>query len=279
MLAKLKVSKSDLQLGKHVGRVLKLLELSKKISILRGKLPLTSFHVSKSKVSLFNLLVQIIEVTLKVLQALLSRSLASVDLISGSTGISNLMHDDSLVLLNLGLDLVELLNLLLHLSIGILVLLLQSNNGGFLLDLGLLKISSELGDLSLSLLVKLNLSSSGSTGFIKSLTKVLKLTGQIRSLSLSLGSSLSLSLKFFLHLLNSCLNLLDCLLDLSNKRLFILHLAHESRSIPLLALDGILKLLSGSLKLRDSLLHNLELALNLSSLLLNVGSSTLLLLI
>merc|ERR1712117_225634 len=223
MLAKLKVSKGDLQLGKHVGRVLKLLELSKKISILRGKLPLTSFHVSKSKVSLFNLL--------------------------------------------------------LHLSIGILVLLLQSNNGCFLLDLGLLKISSELGDLSLSLLVKLNLSSSGSTGFIKSLTKVLKLTGKVRSLSLSLGSSLSLSLKFFLHLFNSGLDLLDGLLDLSNKRLFILHLAHESRGILLLALDGILKLLSGSLKLRDSLLHNLELALNLSSLLLNVGSSTLLLLI
>merc|ERR1719322_676737 len=85
---------------------------------------------------------------------------------------SILMHDDSLVLLNLGLDLVELLNLLLHLSISILVLLLQSNNGGLLLDLSLLQVSSQLGDLSLSLLVKLNLSAGGTASLIKTFSKV-----------------------------------------------------------------------------------------------------------
>merc|ERR1719422_2486643 len=64
-------------------------------------------------------------------------------------------------LLNLGLDLVQLLNLLLHLGVGILVLLLRSNNGGLLLDLGLLQVSSQLGDFSLSLLVELNLGAGG----------------------------------------------------------------------------------------------------------------------
>merc|ERR1719394_1286866 len=230
-------------------------------------------------VGLLNLLVEVIESSLKVSQVLLSRGLATVDLISGGASISNLVHDDSLVLLNLGLDLVQLLNLLLHLGVGILVLLLQSNNGGLLLDLGLLQVSSQLGDFSLSLLVELNLGAGGSTGLIETLTKVLQLTGEVRSLALSLGSALSLSLKFLLHLLNSGLNLLDGLLDLGNQGLFVLQLAHQTRGILLLASNGILQFLPGSLQLRNSFLHHLQLSLNLPSLLLNVGSATLLLLI
>merc|ERR1712012_398309 len=185
----------------------------------------------------------------------------------------------SLVLLNLGLNLVQLLDLLLHLGNGILVLLLQSNNGGLLLDLGLLQVSSQLGDLSLSLLVQLNLGTGGSGGLVETLTETFQLTGEVRSLALSLGSALSLSLKFLLHLLDSGLDLLDGLLDLGNQGLLILQLAHQTRGILLLALDGILKFLSGSLKLRNSFLHNLQLSLNLPSFLLNVGSATLLLLI
>merc|ERR1719367_1009351 len=250
-----------------------------KVGILSSKLSLVSLKISQCKVGLFDLLGKIIESSLEVLQAFLCRSLATVDLISGSTSISNLVHDDSLVLLNLGLDLVQLLDLLLHLGNGILVLLLQSNNGGLLLDLGLLQVSSQLGHLSLSLLVQFNLGTGGSGGLIETLTEVLQFTSKVRSLALSLGSALSLSLKFLLHLLNSCLDLLDGLLDLGNQGLFILQLAHQTRGILLLALDGILKFLSGSLKLRNSFLHDLQLSLNLPSFLLNVGSATLLLLI
>merc|ERR1719367_2730082 len=250
-----------------------------KVGILSSKLSLVSLKISQCKVGLFDLLGKIIESSLEVLQAFLCRSLATVDLISGSTSISNLVHDDSLVLLNLGLDLVQLLDLLLHLGNGILVLLLKSNNGGLLLDLGLLQVSPQFGHLSLSLLVQLNLGTGGSRGLTKTLTEVLQFTSEVRSLALSLGSALSLSLKFLLHLLNSGLNLLDGLLDLGNQGLFILQLAHQTRGILLLALDGILKFLAGSFKLRDSFLHYLELSLNLSSLLLNVGSATLLLLI
>merc|ERR1719367_2539913 len=231
-----------------------------KVGILSSKLSLVSLKISKSEVGLLDLLGQFIEGSLEVLQALLSRGLATVDLISGSTSISNLVHDDSLVLLNLGLDLVQLLDLLLHLGNGILVLLLQSNNGGLLLDLGLLQVSPQLGDLSLSLLVQFNLGTGGSGGLVETLTEVLQLTSEVRSLALSLGSALSLSLKFLLHLLNSCLDLLDGLLDLGNQGLFILQLAHQTRGILLLALDGILKFLSGSLKLRNSFLHDLELS-------------------
>merc|ERR1719443_1164107 len=84
---------------------------------------------------------------------------------------------------------------------------------------------------------------------------------------------------FLLSFSMLALDLLDGLLDLGNQGLFILQLAHQTRGILLLALDGILEFLSGSLKLRNSFLHNLQLSLNLPSFLLNVSSATLLLLI
>merc|ERR1719422_936171 len=189
------------------------------------------------------------------------------------------MHDDSLVLLNLGLNLVELLNLLLHLSIGILVLLLQTNNGGLLLDLGLLKVTPQLGHLSLPLLVELNLGTSGTAGLIQALAQVLQLTGKVRPLPLSLGSALSLSLKLLLHLLDPGLDLLDGLLDLGHEALLILKLGHEAGGVLLLALNGVLEFLPGPLKLRHSLLKNLELSLQLPPLLLNISPAALLLLI
>merc|ERR1719422_2381442 len=43
------VSEADFELGQHVGRVLQLLELTEKVSILSSKLPLVSLKVTKSK--------------------------------------------------------------------------------------------------------------------------------------------------------------------------------------------------------------------------------------
>merc|ERR1719323_1837271 len=257
------VSQTDLQLGQHVGRVLQLLQLTEQVSILSSQLPLASLHVSKSQVGLLNLLAQVVEVSLEVPQVLLSRGLGPVDLISSSASISNLVHDLSLVLLNLCLHLVQLLNLLLHLCVGILVLLLQTNNGGLLLDLSLLQVAPQLGHLGLPLLVELNLSAGGSTGLVQTLSQVLQFTSQIRSLSLSLGSALSLSLQLLLHLLNPGLHLLDCLLHLGHQGLLVLQLAHQTRGVLLLALNSILQFLPGPLQLGDSLLHHLQLSLDL----------------
>merc|ERR1719350_886082 len=44
------VSQGDLQLGEHVGGVLKLLQLTEKVGVLSSQLPLVSLHVSKSQV-------------------------------------------------------------------------------------------------------------------------------------------------------------------------------------------------------------------------------------
>jgi len=185
------------------------------------------------------------------------------------------MHDMLLILLNLALHLAQLINLFSHLSNSILVLLLERNKGRLLLDMSFLKVLPELADFSFSLLVQLNLSRCGSTSLGQSLTKALKLSCKIRSLSLGLGSGLALSFKFLFHFLNSGLLFLDGLLDLGNKGLLILKLAEEARGILLLASNGIFNLLSGSLKISNSLLSDLQVSLNLPALLLNISSSSL----
>jgi len=268
-------SKGRLGLGQHVGSSLKLLQLAEKVTILSGHLPLGSLKVSQGKVTLLNLLAQVIQGSQKVPVRLLSRGSRSVDFISSSTDISNLMHDLLLVLFNLGLHLGELINLLSHLSNGILVLLLQSNQGRFLLNVSFLKILPELGNLGLSLLVELNLGSCSTTGLSQSLSKVLQFPSQVRSLPFSLGSGLSLSLQLLFHLFNTGLLLLDGLLDLGNKRLLIFKLAEKSRGILLLPGNSILNLLPGPLKLSNSFLGDLELTFNLPALLLNIGSASL----
>merc|ERR1719492_538685 len=104
------------------------LQLAEEIGVLSGELPLVSLHVSQGQVGLFHFLSEVVEAPLQVLDVLLRGSLAPVDLISGSAGVSDLVHDDGFVLLNLGLDLVQLLHLLLHLSGRVGVLLLQADN-------------------------------------------------------------------------------------------------------------------------------------------------------
>merc|ERR1719389_1581246 len=273
------VGQGDLQLGEHVGGVLQLLQLAEQVGVLSSQLPLAGLHVSQGEVGLLNLLAQLIEVALEVPQALLSSSLAAVDLVSGGAGISNLVHDHGLVLLDLGLDLVELLDLLLHLGDGVLVLLLKTHDGGLLLDLGLLEVAAQLGHLGLSLLVQFNLSAGGTAGLIQTLAQALQLAGEVRPLPLGLGTALPLGLEFLLHLLNPGLDLLDGLLDLGHQGLLVLQLAQKARGILLLALDGVLQLLLGPLQLGHGLLHDLQLSLDLASLLLNVGTAALLLLV
>ena len=57
----------------------------------------------------------------------------------------------------LGLHLGQLIALLIHLHDGILLLLLHASGGGLPLDVGLLNILPQLGDLGITLLIQLNL--------------------------------------------------------------------------------------------------------------------------
>ena len=159
-----------------------------------------------------------------------------VDLVDGSTGIGDLTHDEGLVLLNLVLHLVDLLNLLGHLSNGVLVLLLEADKSGLLLDVGLLELAAELGHLSLTLLVQLNLGRGGSSGLSEALSHVLKTASQVGPLALGLGASLPLGLQLLLELLDMGLILLDALLDLDNQALLVIKLA--SFSLHSMAVDS-----------------------------------------
>merc|ERR1719266_2454158 len=116
------------------------------------------------------------------------------------------------------------INLLPHLSNGITLLPLEVSEDRLLLNVGLLHILAQLGDLGFPLLVELDLGGGGAAGFIQALTQLVNLPGQVRPLPLSLGTSLALSLQLLLHGLNTALHLLNSLLCLGNQVLFIVKL-------------------------------------------------------
>merc|ERR1719400_3000181 len=66
-----------------------------------SKSPLLGFKISKSHVSLFNLLANISELSNQILVGLLSRRLCSCNFISSSSAISGFSHNFTLVLFNL----------------------------------------------------------------------------------------------------------------------------------------------------------------------------------
>merc|ERR1719288_515187 len=261
----------------HVEVVLKISNNAEKFTILVGNLVLGHSKVSKSQISSINLLVDGIQCVNQVLVGLVSRGLASANLLSGSSGISNFHHDDLLVLLNLGLHLLKGINLLLHLQHSIALLPLQVAEDGLAGNVGLLNILAKLHNLSLTLLVELNLSNCSTTGFIVSLTKLFNLTGKIRSLTLSLGTSLTFSLQLFFSSLNTSLKFLDVLLGLGHQRLLIIKFGRQHLNILLLVANGVLNVSLFSLKISNRVLGHLQIALNLSLLLLQISSSLLLL--
>lgn len=109
----------------------------------------------------------------------------------------------ALLLLQLLLDTLQIVDLLSKLSNAVGLLLAKSCCSSFMLQGGFLKITAQLLELSLTLLVHLNLSSCGSTSLLKPLTDLLKLPGEVSSLLLYFSPSGSLSLNLLFQLLNA----------------------------------------------------------------------------
>jgi len=82
----------------------------------------------------------------------------------------SIMNSLSPVLLELLLSLVHLVELISQLSNSIGVLLAESTQLALVIHVSFLQITTELGEFSLTLLVDLNLSSSGTTLLIETLT-------------------------------------------------------------------------------------------------------------
>merc|ERR1711899_330843 len=230
------------------------------------------------EVGIVHLLVDGVESLQHLLVGHVSRGLGPHHLISGSAGISNLVHDEHLVLLDLGLHLAQGVDLLGHLSRGISLLPLQVGEDGLLLDVGLLNVLAQLGNLSFPLLVEFHLGGGGAAGLIQTLTELVDLPGKVRPLPLGLGAGLALSLKLLLHGLDATLDLLDSLLGIGNQVLLIIELGSKLVVVLLLVADGDLKIALAPLQLNNAILSHLQVALKLPLLLLD-GCPGLLLLV
>merc|ERR1719454_1067045 len=266
-----------LGLGQHVQVVLQVSNNSQQFSILVGNLVLGHSEVPEGEVGGVNLLVGSIECVQQRLVSLVSRGLAPDHLVSGGPGVTDLTHDDLFVLLDLGLNLAQSIDLLLHLQSGVTLLPLQVAEDGGVGNVGLLNILAELHNLSLALLVELDLGHGGSAGLVVPLTELLDLPGQVRPLSLSLGASLALSLQLLLSGLNTSLQLLDVLLSLGHQGLLVVKLGGQHVDILLLVSDGVLNVSPLSLQISHGVLGHLEVALNLPLLLLSSSPALLLL--
>merc|ERR1719230_2448847 len=270
--------KGSLLLGKDVQVVVKVANNAEKVRVLAGNLVLAGSKVSKGEVGIVHLLVDGVKSLQHLLVGHVGGGLGPHHLVSGSTGISDLVHDEHLVLLNLGLHLAKSIDLLSHLSRGIALLSLQVGEDGLLLDVGLLHVLPQLGNLGLPLLVELHLGGGGAAGLVKTLTKLVDLPGQVRPLPLGLGASLALGLQLLLHGLNAALDLLDSLLGLGNQVLLIVELSRQLSVVLLLVANGDLEVALAPLQLNNAILSHLQVALKLPLLLLD-GRPGLLLLV
>merc|ERR1719347_773799 len=270
-------SQGSLLLGQDVEVVVEVANNAKKVRVLAGDLVLVGGKVTKSQVGIVNLLVDGVEGLQHLLVGHVGGGLSPHHLISGGAGVSDLVHDENLVLLDLGLHFSESINLLSHLSTGISLLPLQVGEDGLLLNVGFFHVLAQFVHLGLALLVELHLGSGGATGLIQTLTQLVDLPRQVGPLPLSLGTSLTLGLKFLLHGLDTALNLLDSLLGLGDQVLLVVKLGSKLSVVLILVTDGHFEVPLGALQLDHAILSHLKVALELPLLLLNGGTGLLLL--
>merc|ERR1719285_174247 len=261
--------------GLVVAQSLHVIELGSQGGLLSGNLVLGGSKIAQGQIGIVHLLVDGIERLKHSLVGLVSRGLSPHHLIRSGASIRDLVHDDHLVLLDLALHLSESINLLAHLGSSIGLLPLEVGEDGLLLDVGSLHVLPQLLHLGLPLLVELHLSGGGSAGLGEPVSKLVDLPGHIRPLPLSLGSGLSLSLKLLFHCFNATLDLLDSLLGLSNKVLFVIQFGRKLSVVLLLVANNHLEIPLGSLKVSNRVLSHLQLTLHLPLLLLKGGSSLL----
>merc|ERR1719397_2342908 len=271
------VQLGSLLLGQDVEVVVEVANNAEKVGVLARDLVLVGGKVSKSQVGIVNLLVDGVESLQHLLVGHVGGSLSPHHFVSGGASIGDLVHDENLVLLNLGLHFSESINLLSHLSSGIALLPLQVGEDGLLLNVGFFHVLAELVHLGLALLVELHLGSGGAAGLIQTLTQLVDLPSQVGPLPLGLGPSLALGLKFLLHGLDTALNLLDSLLGLGDQVLLVVKLGSKLRVVLLLVADGDLEVPLAALKLDHPILSHLKVALELPLLLLHGGPGLLLL--
>ena len=111
----------------------------------------------------------------------------------------------TLLLLQFLLDSLEVVDLFAQLRYTVSLFLTESRSSGLMLQRGLFKVTTQLLELSLTLLIHLDLSSGGSTSLLQPLADLLKFPGEVSSLLLNLGTSCTLCLNLLLQFFNTSL--------------------------------------------------------------------------
>merc|ERR1712223_1627360 len=264
------------KLPKHRVVVLQLFNAVEKLSIFDDNLLPRVVVVAEGEVSLLSPAGDVQPLLLKKSVLLLQGRLLVGHHVHGSSDLLYLEVLGMLLLLHLAAHLVQLVHLFRHLSSGIAVLLLQALHSRLVLDVGLFKVSPQLVDLSLTLLVQLNLGSSCTSSLIKSLAQVVKLSGKSASLLLGLAASLSLRLELLLGRLDPGLQLLDRLLRLGNNRLLILQATLAHNNVLILLDNRSLDVLLLPLQVSHLLLAHLQVRLHLPALFVHLKTRLLL---
>merc|ERR1719454_1360811 len=138
-------------------------------------------------------------------------------------------------------------------------------------DVGLIQLHLQFGQLLLTSGVEGNLSRSVASRLLQFFVELIKLSAQGATSLVSAGTRLALSLKFLIELLKPSLQLLNLGVQLPAKSLLVLDLAIEGAVLLFFALQNLAHLDLVPLKVSDSLLGELQVALHLPLELLNVS--------
>lgn len=105
----------------------------------------------------------------------------------------------------LGLELVQLVDLVTHLGDSVVVLLAQVGQGSFVLNVGFLQVTTKFAHLGFAFFVQLDLSGSGAAGFFQTFAQLFQLASQVSPLLLSLHDLKTIILYAFKVSINNIL--------------------------------------------------------------------------
>merc|ERR1719402_274687 len=256
--------------------MLSILQLAEELTILGLKTLLGGRQFGDHAGVLLNLDRAVGQLELELLGELLGGGLSLDNAIVLLGKVQQLAGKTLLLLLQVVLQLLELIDLVAHLTDGILVLLAESGGGGLLVEAGLLEIATKTSQFLLSLLVHLNLGGGGASGLVEALGKLVQFLGQVGSLLLDLSAGLTLGFELLLDLLNTGGELLDLLAGLVDGGLLVLEFGDEGAVLEVLALGGLVHVALDALQVVDGSEGLLQFRLQLSLDLVQVGTSLLL---
>merc|ERR1719461_464608 len=161
-----------------VSKTLGVLDLGGEILRLDLELLLGGIGFVQGAGQFVQLLVGLNDKSLSHLAVLLHVGSIAHGLLKTRSGLLQVSLHTGLVLLGLGLVLVDGVDLLSELRHAVVVLLSEGSKSSFMGDVGLLEIALDLGELSLSLLVELNLGGSVGSSLFKAGSNILEVTGE-----------------------------------------------------------------------------------------------------